>query len=122
MCVFVCVLAITQDFSVIADAGRGAGKQATPSFLTSPDKSALEGVHRESENMLTSPNFKLQCYCWDKKSFYCYFDNFSEISFLLETSSNTFIPFQLLSSFFPEIAHHSHLFLSSKMGMLKTFV
>lgn len=35
--------------------------------------------------------------------------------------SAIFLPFLLLSFFFPKIAHHGHLFSSRKMWMLKTF-
>lgn len=45
---YVCVLGITQDFSVMADAGRGAGGQDTPVSLMPLDKSALESLFTDN--------------------------------------------------------------------------
>lgn len=46
-----CVLATTQDFSVVADAHRGARGQGTPTSLTSPEKAALERLFTENLNI-----------------------------------------------------------------------
>lgn len=48
VCMYVCVLGITQDFSVMADAGRGAGGQDTPVSLMPLDKSALESLFTDN--------------------------------------------------------------------------